>query len=117
MDAYEKMLKTIREESEKAVKLPSYGIAEMTGEKTLTYNGMEFDEEDVIVADYLTERSVKTVDFTINQEQPLGEGHHNHTWTNKSVYRPKLKSGDVVFGFLIDYEDDEKFLILCRIGG
>lgn len=120
MDAYEKIIKTMREEAGKEAgdMLPSFGLAEMTGEKTLSFNGLDFDEEDVLFADYLLNRAIKKVDFTIGDDTPSeNEGHHVHPWTDKSKYMSKLAAGDTVFGFIIDDDDDEKFLVLCRVGG
>lgn len=117
MNAYEKLIMTIREESAKEVDLPSFGFATMTGEKTLNYNGLDLDEDDVIFADSLLTPAVKKVDFEITQEQTYHETHHNHGWTDKSKTMGKLNEGDTVFGIMVDYEDDEKFLVLCRVGG
>lgn len=118
MNPYEKLIKTMREEAKNGVDSISMGLATMTGEKTLTYNGMEFDEDDILFSDHLTSRAVKKVDFTIedNVASP-NEGYHRHPWTDKSKYMSKLDEGDVVFGILIDTDDDQKFLVLCRIGG
>jgi hypothetical protein len=118
MNPYEKLIKTMREEAQNGVDSVSMGLATMTGEKSLTYNGMEFDEDDLLFADHLTTRAVKKVDFTIedNVASP-NEGYHRHPWTDKSKYISKLDEGDVVFGILIDTDDDQKFLVLCRIGG
>lgn len=117
MDAYEKIIKTMRDEASKEINMPSFGFAEMTSEKSLIYNGLDFDEDDVIFADYLLSPPVRKVDFEITQEQTYHETHHNHGWTDKSKNVEKLRAGDTVFGIMVDYDEDEKFLVLCRIGG
>ena len=48
MNPYEKLIKTMREEAKNGVDMTSFGLATMTGEKTLTYNGMEFEEDDCL---------------------------------------------------------------------
>lgn len=118
MNPYEKLIKTMREEAKNGVDSISMGLATMTGEKTLTYNGMEFDEDDILFSDHLTQKIMKKVDFTIGDNTPSEhEGYHVHPWTDKSKYISKLDEGDLVFGILIDTDDDQKFLVLCRIGG
>ena len=118
MNPYEKLIKTMRQEAANGVTPASYGLATMTGADSLTYNGMEFESEDCLFADHLLEKRLKKLDFKIGDNEPSEhEGKHIHPWTDKSEYIPKLKSGDVVFGILIDTDEDQKFLVLCRIGG
>lgn len=118
MDAFEKMIKTMREEAKKGVKLPSFGLAEMTGADSLIYHGMKFEADDILVADHLTKKRLTKLDFEIKREYPIEDTeHHYHKWEDKSEYIKPLKSGDVVFGFLINADDDEKFLVMCRVGG
>lgn len=118
MNAYEKLLKTMREEAANGVASSSYGLATMTGTDSLNYKSMEFEADDCLFADHLLEKRLKKLDFDIEDNEPSEhEGKHIHPWTDKSEYIPKLKSGDVVFGILIDTDDDQKFLVLCRIGG
>mgnify|MGYP006908893465 CR=1 FL=1 len=91
MNPYEKLIKTMREEAKNGVDSISMGLATMTGEKTLTYNGMEFDEDDILFSDHLTQKIVKKVDFTIGDNTPSEhEGYHVHPWTDKSKYISKL---------------------------
>lgn len=117
MNGYEKLIMIFRDEAKKSVPGSSYGLAVMTGDDTLSYNGLELDSDDVVFADYLTKKRLTKLDFEINQEEPLPESHHNHEWTDKSTYIKSLKEGDVVFGIMLDVDDEEKFLVLCRIGG
>lgn len=118
MDAYEKLIKTMRNEAKQGIDLPSYGLAVMTSETSLSYNGLELEEDDIIIPDHLSQKVVKKVDFTIedNVSSP-NIGYHRHPWTDNSQYTRLLKEGDVVFGFMIEEDDDQKFLIVCRIGG
>ena len=118
MDAYEKLIKTMRNEAQQGIELPSYGIATMTGLDSLSYNGLELEADDIIIPEHLSEKLVKKVDFTIedNVASP-NEGYHRHPWTDKSKCIEALKEGDTVFGFMIDEDDEQKFLVLCRIGG
>lgn len=118
MNPYEKIIKTMRNEANNGVEKSSFGLAVMTGADSLTYNGMEFEAEDCLFADHLLEKRLKNLDFKINDDTPSeNEGHHVHPWTDKSKYIPALKSGDTVFGILISTDEDQKFLVLCRIGG
>ena len=118
MNPYEKLIKTMRQEAANGVESASFGLATMTGAKSLTYNGMEFDDDDCLFADHLLKKRVNKLDFKINDDTPSEHtGHHVHTWEDKSEYITPLKIGDVVFGILIDTDDDKKFLVLCRIGG
>lgn len=118
MDAYEKLLKTMRAEAKQGIDLPSYGLAVMTSDTTLTYNGLELEEDDIIIPDHLTTKTVKKVDFTIEDNAPSpNEGYHRHPWTDKSEYTDEIGEGDIVFGFMIEQDDEQKFLIVCRIGG
>ena len=116
MNAYEKLIKTMRNEAKNGVSGSSYGLATIT-DTGLTYNGMDFEDDDILYADYLTKPRLTTLDFLIKKEQPYEETHHNHDWKDKSEYIEPLAAGDVVFGILIKADDDEKFLALCRIGG
>lgn len=119
MNPYEKLIKTMRDEAKNGVNMASFGLATMTSANSLTYNGMEFEEDDILVADYLTQDLITKVDFTIGDNAPSEhEGYHVHPWTDKSKKIKKLKENDLVFGIIIDADDDDqKFLILCRIGG
>lgn len=47
MDAYEKILKTIREESAKGEKESPFHIVQMTSSSTLSIDGMELDGDDL----------------------------------------------------------------------
>lgn len=109
----------MREEAKNGVDSTSFGLATMTSATTLTYNGMEFEEDDILISDHLTQDIVTKVDFTIDDNTPSEhEGYHVHPWTDKSKKIKKLKRDDLVFGILIDADDDDqKFLVLCRIGG
>ena len=115
MNGYEKLIMTMRKEAKNGVNETSFGLAEMTGEKTLTYNGMDFDEDDLLFADHLLKPRLEVLDFENKKNIPLpdDESHHYHKWEDKSTYIEPLKSGDIVFGLMID----EKFLVLCRVGG
>ena len=115
MNGYEKLIMTMRKEAKNGVNETSFGLAEMTGEKTLSYNGMDFDEDDVLFADHLLKPRLEVLDFELKKNIPLPDDdeHHYHKWKDESTYIEPLKSGDVVFGLLVD----EKFLVLCRIGG
>jgi len=119
MNPYEKLIKTMREEAKNGVDSTSFGLATMTSATTLSYNGMEFEEDDILISDHLTQDIVTKVDFTIDDNTPSEhEGYHVHPWTDKSKKIKKLKRDDLVFGILIDADDDDqKFLVLCRIGG
>lgn len=117
MDGYEKLIMVMRGEAKKGVPGSSYGLAVMAGADSLTYNGMSLDADDIVFADYLTKKRVNKLDFDIEKEEELPEGHHNHKWTDKSTYIKPLKEGDVVFGIMLDVDDEQKFLVLCRIGG
>jgi hypothetical protein len=119
MNPYEKLIKTMREEAKNGVDMTSFGLATMTGEKTLTYNGMEFEEDDCLFADHLLKPRLEVLDFENKKNIPIpdDEEHHYHKWKDNSTYIEPLKSGDTVFGILIDTDDDQKFLVLCRVGG
>ena len=126
MNAYEKIIKTMREEAKNGVDLPSFGFAEMTSETSLNYNGLDFEEDDIVFAEHLKTREVKvTLNKTIETEkypEPEEEpGHKHKVKINLNKEKVKvtttLKEGDVVFGFIVDYDDDEKFLVLCKVGG
>jgi len=118
MNPYEKLIKTMREEAKNGVDMASFGLAEMTGADSLTYNGMEFEADDCLFADHLLEKRLKNLDFEIGDDEPSEhEDHHIHPWTDKSEYITELQSGDTVFGILIDTDEDQKFLVLCRVGG
>ena len=47
MDAYGKILKTIREESTKAEKKSPFQLVQMTSSNTLSIDGAEFDSDDL----------------------------------------------------------------------
>ena len=131
MDAYEKLIMTMRNEAAKEIDLPSFGFAEMTSESSLNYNGLDFDEDDIIIADHLVEREVEVTataktESVEDHSHPLSPGstgsaggHYHDIKLNKKKVKihSDLKEGDTVFGFMVDYEDDEKFLILCKVGG
>lgn len=118
MDAYEKLIKTMRNEAAQGISLPSYGLAVMTSETTLSYNGLELEADDIIIPDHLAIKVVKKVDFEIEDDVPSPNvDHHRHTWKDKSKFTELLAEGDVVFGFMIEQDDEQKFLIVCRIGG
>ena len=53
MDAYEKLVNTIRKESERSKQKQLY-IAEMTGPGTCVLNGLALDADDFLVSDFLT---------------------------------------------------------------
>lgn len=52
MDAYEKLVNTIRKESERNKQKQLY-IAEMTGPGTCTLNGLTLDADDFLVSEFL----------------------------------------------------------------
>ena len=114
MDAYEKMIMTMRNEAQNSVQGSSFGLAVMTGTDTLTYNGLELDADDILIADHLTMRRLSRLDFSI---QSSGGTSHSHGWTDQSEYIEPLAEGDIVFGVMIESDDDQKFLVLCRVGG
>lgn len=117
MNGYEKLIMILRDEAKKSVPGASYGLAVMTSSDTLTYNGLSLDADDIVFADHLQKKRLCKLDFEIDHEENLPEGHHNHGWEDKSTYIKPLKEGDVVFGIMLNVDDDEKFLVLCRIGG
>ena len=118
MDAYEKLIKTMRDEASKGVDMPSYGMAVMTGADSLSYNGLELEVDDIIIPDHLAIKWATEVDIEVDDDvSSPNEGHHRHTWTDKTTYTKPLEEGDIVFGFMITEDDDQKFLIMCRIGG
>ena len=118
MDAFEKLIKTMRNEARQGIDLPSFGLAVMTSATSLSYNGLELEEDDIIIPDHLKHKVVKKVDFTIedNVSSP-NIGYHRHPWSDQSQYTTTLAEGDTVFGFMIEQDDEPKFLVLCRIGG
>lgn len=58
MDAYEKLVNTIRKESERNKQKQLY-IAEMTGPDTCTLNGLALDADDFLVSEFLVGKLVK----------------------------------------------------------
>ena len=77
MNPYEKLIKTMREEAKNGVNMASFGLATMTGAKSLVYNGMDFDADDCLFADHLLKKRVNKLDFNIDDDTPSEhEGHH-----------------------------------------
>ena len=131
MDAFEKIIMTMRNEAKNGVESSSFGIAEMTSENTLSYNGLDLEEDDIIIPDHLKEREIEATvevktESVADHSHPLSPGstgdagghYHDIKLEKKKVKIGQgLKEGDSVFGIMIEYDDDEKFLILCKIGG
>ena len=115
MNAYEKLLMTMRTEAGRSVKTASAGLAVMTGDRTLSYNGLELEEEDILIADHLKVKRMKQFDLEIRESYGSSEVMHTHGWVDHSEYIEPLKEGDIVYGTMLGTEDDRKFLVLCRI--
>lgn len=118
MDGYEKLLMVMRGEANRAVDMPSYGLAEMTGSDSLNYNGLEFESDDILIAEHLKERYLTKLDFQIHAQSKYDTDdprYEAHTWTDKSKYSEELKKGDTVFGMMVADDDDVKFIVLAKV--
>lgn len=101
MNAYEKLIKTMRTEGARdnptglvlgeVTRGVEKGLRVKIG--SLTYEG-----DDLLVAEHLTQKSLVKLGFTIQESQGAP---HTHAWTDKSEYIKPLEKGDKVVCYYI----------------
>lgn len=103
MDGYEKLIKTIREESSRAEKGFPLKIGVMKSPTSCLMGQIELEHDDIYIAEHLTKNVLTELDFKIE---------NSGSWTDKSKYINPLKTGDLV---LIVQISSEKYAIIERM--
>ena len=109
MNAYEKIIKTMRSEAGRTKQGFALKIAEMTSPNSCKIGQIELDKDDIYVSEHLTKRVLNKLDFNIESS---GGTSHVHKWSDKSEYFSPLKKGDIV---LVAQISNLKFVIIDKL--